>query len=239
MNTCRKKGFMWRTCGTILFSFGLLVVLVACGGQSANGAALGPSDGGKPPAKQAVPSSTVANNGPNGCPNKAVVTDTPAKANVTVSESMINTDVIAHTGDIIEVRLPFGQNWSGPTSSQGVLLVQDPSGYAIQSDHVCVWRFQAKASGSTPLNFTGRAICTQGKMCPLYIESMSFSIDVRYGRSLPVPEVCRYPGEKKRSPFSIKRASQLDEILLTKTRVIELRKTLVEVGPPSLPAEMA
>jgi hypothetical protein len=108
-----------------------------------------------------------------------VVAGAPAKADVTVQGNTVKDNVTAHTGDIIEIRLPFGQKWVGPTASIGVLQLQDPSGYAVKSNHVCVWRFQAKGSGSTPLTFTGRAICVAGKMCPLYVESVSFSVDVK------------------------------------------------------------
>lgn len=178
MNKYQRKGFTWQTCGAVLLSFGLLVVLVACG-QGADGTAPGSPSSGKTPVAQTTPPPATANKAPTGCPSSVIMTNAPAKANVTIQESMTNSDIVAHTGDIIEVRLPFGQNWSGPTASQGVLQIQNPVGYALQPDRMCIWRFQAKASGLTPLNFTGRAICTPGKMCPLYIESVSFSVDVR------------------------------------------------------------
>ncbi|HTK11747.1 MAG TPA: hypothetical protein VL485_31535 [Ktedonobacteraceae bacterium] len=178
MNKHHGKGFTWQTFGAIVFSFGLAIMLAACG-QGADGP--GSPNGNNAPTAQPAPSSTTVNgsNVASGCPSNVVMTNIPTKANVTIQESMAKDNIVAHMGDIVEVRLPFGQKWSGPTASQGVLQIQDPAGYALQSDHVCIWRFQAKGSGLTPLNFTGRAICTPGKMCPLYVQSISFNVNVQ------------------------------------------------------------
>ncbi|HXL36627.1 MAG TPA: hypothetical protein VN954_05435 [Ktedonobacteraceae bacterium] len=89
-----------------------------------------------------------------------------------------NTTVVAHHGDVIEIQLPFGQVWNGPTTSQGVLQLQTPYGYASQTTNSCIWRFTAQGAGSTQLNFYGKAICKKGQMCPQYVVSVPFSIHV-------------------------------------------------------------
>ncbi len=160
----------------MLCSIGLLFLLAACGSSQSTG---GPGSSGGGTVPPASPTASAGSTSVTGCPSNEVVTGTPAKANVTVQANLVKDSVTAHTGDLIEVRLPFGQKWNGPTSSLGVLQIQDPIGYPLTSDHVCIWRFQAKASGSTTLDFTGRAICAPGKMCPLYVENISFTVDVK------------------------------------------------------------
>jgi hypothetical protein len=76
------------------------------------------------------------------------------------------------------VRLPFGQRWNGPIVSQGILQLQAPAGYALKTNNVCVWRFVAQGTGSVTLNFTGRAMCKKGQMCPMFIMAVPFKIDV-------------------------------------------------------------
>jgi hypothetical protein len=177
MNKHQRRGLSWRF-AAMLFSFGLLFVLAACGSSTSGTGS--PGGGGVPTVQPSPTSANGSGSGTaNGCPSTTAVTGTPAKANVTVQGNTVKDTVTAHSGDIIEVDMPFGQKWNGPTASLGVLQLQDPAGYAVQSDHACVWRFQAKATGSTLLVFTGRAICTPGKMCPLYVQSVSFTVDVK------------------------------------------------------------
>jgi hypothetical protein len=172
MYTKTRKSFAQRF-GLLVFSFGFIIMLAACGQASGGTGATG---GGAVPTP--VPTAVKGYGTAYGCPSDMVVSGIQ-KANVTVQAMTIKGNVAANTGDIIEVHLPFGQKWNGPTTSLGVLQLQDPAGYALKADRTCIWRFQAKASGSTALNFTGRAICSPGKMCPLYVESVSFTVDVK------------------------------------------------------------
>ena len=114
----------------------------------------------------------------NGCPSDMVVNATPVKANVVLQPSDANTTITAHSGDVIEVRLPFGHKWGGPATSQGILQLQPPAGYALKTNNVCIWRFVVQGTGSAQLNFTGRPICKRGQMCPLFIMSVPFKISV-------------------------------------------------------------
>ncbi len=115
----------------------------------------------------------------NGCPSDMVVAGASSKANVTLQPSNANTTAIAHNGDVIEVRLPFGHRWNGPTISQGILHLQAPAGYALKTNSVCVWRFVAQGTGSVNLSFTGQPLCKKGQMCPMYIMAVPFKIDVK------------------------------------------------------------
>jgi len=100
-------------------------------------------------------------------------------ANVVLKPSNSSTTVNAHQGDVIEIQLPFGQLWNGPTTSQGVLQLQSPAGYASQTANSCVWRFTAQETGTTQLNFYGKAMCKKGQLCPQYVMSVPFTINVK------------------------------------------------------------
>jgi hypothetical protein len=108
-----------------------------------------------------------------------VVNTASTPANVVLKMSNSHTIVTAHQGDVIEVQLPFGQLWNGPSTSQGVLQLQTPYGYASQTANSCIWRFTAQGNGTTQLNFYARAMCKKGQMCPQYVVSVPFSIHVK------------------------------------------------------------
>ncbi len=159
----------WRPLpGLICIGVMLALVLTACG---TNGSASSGSTGSTP--------TTVKGYGTAyGCPSDAVVTSTQA-ANVTLQPSQANTTINAHTGDVIEVRLPFGSKWTGPQTSQGNLELQTPSGYAMKGQNVCVWRFVAKSAGTAQLTFQKQALCQPGQLCPQYIMNVPFIIQIQ------------------------------------------------------------
>lgn len=148
----------------------LLLILAACGTNSGSGTGAAP---GSTPTK-----GTGSANNLTGCPSNAAAPAT-STANVLIKPSQANSTITAHVGDVIEVLLPFGHKWSGPTASQGQLELQTPSGYASTANGVCVWRFVAKGTGTTQLNFTSQALCKPGELCPQYIMSVPFTINVK------------------------------------------------------------
>ena len=149
----------------------LAFVLTACGSNASTGS--GTTSSGTTPAP-------IATNAPgsNGCPSNTVVNTSSTPANIVLKTSNSNKMVTAHQGDIIEIQLPFGQLWNGPTTSQGALQLQTPYGYPSQTVNSCIWRFTAQGTGTTQLNFYGRAICKKGQMCPQYVVNIPFSIHV-------------------------------------------------------------
>jgi hypothetical protein len=149
----------------------LAFILTACGTNSSSGSSS--TSTGTTPAP-------VATSTPNlyGCPSNVVVNTAPTPANIVLKTSNSNTTVTAHQGDVIEVQLPFGQLWNGPTTSQGVLQLQTPYGYALQTANSCIWRFTAQGTGTAHLNFYGKALCKNGQVCPQYVVSVPFSIKV-------------------------------------------------------------
>jgi hypothetical protein len=150
----------------------LTFVLTACGTHSSSGS--GSTSTGTTPAPTAT--SAVS---PRGCPSNTIIGTTSTQANVVLKPSNSKTAVNAQQGDVIEVQLPFGQLWSGPTTSQGVLQLQTPFGYASQTANSCIWRFTAQGAGTSQLSFYGRAMCKKGQLCPQYVVLVPFTIHVK------------------------------------------------------------
>ncbi len=144
----------------------LACLLAACGSNGGTGST--------PP-----PASTPTRSTTNGCPHSSVTNPSPVKPDVVIAMSNSNSTVTAHKGDLIEVRLPSNEQWSGPITSQGLLALQTPSGYLLRSDKMCVWHFVAQGTGTTRLTFSGRAICNPGKLCPMYVVKIPFTVEVK------------------------------------------------------------
>lgn len=161
---------------TVAFAVVLAIMLTACG-TNTNGTSTGgtSSDPAPNPAY-----ATIKGYGTTfGCPSDVVVNPLPPAPNVVVTIKQSFATVTVHSGDVIEIRLPFGLAWRGPTASQGPLLLQTPFGYALKDKHVCVWRFVARSAGTTKLIFTARAICKPNQFCPLYVLELRFTIRVQ------------------------------------------------------------
>lgn len=164
----------------------LTFVLAACG-ASGSGSSSNGSQSGQTPTASSTPTAastpagtptTIASSGtPEGCPSRVVVNTTPAPAQVVVTTR--TAQATAHPGDIVELRLPFGQKWSNPRMTQSNLTMQQPGGYASQTDKACVWRFVAKSAGTEQLSFTQQPICRAGMACPMHIAIITFTITVQ------------------------------------------------------------
>ena len=164
-----------------------LLLLTGCGNsdaQSQNNGNSGGSTASQPaptPTQSAAstPTQVAGYATTQGCPSDAVVTNA-AKANVTVLSSNGNIPtVFAHSGDVVEFRFPFGQRWGGPAVAPEGLTLQHPAGYALKSDKVCVWRFNAQKAGTHELHFSSRPICKPGAMCPMHIIDVPVTIVVK------------------------------------------------------------
>jgi hypothetical protein len=154
-------------------AFILVFVLAACGANTGTSTGAGST----PPSTPTKVTGTTGTT--TGCPTSTTESSTQTKPNVTIQLSNSNSTVAAHNGDLIEVRLPFGQQWSGPTMSNKILQLQSPAGYTSTTDKTCVWRFVAQSTGTTQVSFTSKAICKPGQMCPLFVMNVPFTIDVK------------------------------------------------------------
>jgi hypothetical protein len=112
-----------------------------------------------------------------GCPSDAVVSNAPA-ANVMVRPDQGHTKIAIHTGDLLEVQMPFGVAWKGPTTSQGVLELQSPYGYVWKLSNACIWRFVARGAGTVELTFIGSALCKKTILCVPSVLDANFTIKV-------------------------------------------------------------
>ncbi len=154
----------------------LMSIVAACGTNVGSGTSTG-GTGNSP--VSASPTAVKGYGTAQGCPSDLVVSTAPPTANVVVKPNQVNSTITAKVGDVVEIRLPFGQKWSGPTATEGSLEMQQPAGYAWKTDKVCVWRFTAKSAGTTNLEFHEQALCKPGQMCPMYIADVPFVITVK------------------------------------------------------------
>lgn len=157
----------------------LTILLAACGSQGGTGDTGGTGGTGGSGNTGSTPTAATSDTTATGCPSTTVVNNEPTKASVMVKSSDSNGAITARNGDVIAIELPFGHRWSGPTTSQGVLQLQGPAGYASQSDKMCVWRYMATGTGTTKLEFSSKAICKSGELCPMYIMNVPFTITVK------------------------------------------------------------
>jgi hypothetical protein len=166
----QKKGLY-----TILFVVIFAFVLATCGTRSSSTAT-----GSTPPTPSSIPTpGTVPGYGKTyGCPSDVVVSTAPAAPDVTVEPKQGSTVIKAHRGDVIEVQMPFGVAWQGPTTSQGMLQLQQPSGYVWKPSNACIWRFAAMGAGTVALDFSGSAICKKVSLCVPSEEDATFTITV-------------------------------------------------------------
>jgi hypothetical protein len=164
----------------------LATLLVACGGATSTSSGSNSSGsssnqgGGSGSANGGTTSTAVASSGTaNGCPSNAVVTTVSGNASIIVKPAQMNQTISAHNGDIIEIQFPFGHKWTGPTTSQGILQLQGPAGYASKSANACIWRFVARGTGTVKLMFHSQALCQAGLACPMYITAIPFDFNVK------------------------------------------------------------
>jgi len=165
MHTASQKSLFFLVSLAMLLAF----VLAACGGT---GSGISSTPTPTPTAVQGY--GTI-----HGCPSDAVVTPAPPSASVTVKLSDANAPVTAHVGDVLEIQLPFGLRWTGPTLSGGGLHMQTPAGYASTALGMCIWRFSALRVGTIHLTFFARALCQKGQFCPHYVLAFPFTIVVK------------------------------------------------------------
>jgi hypothetical protein len=152
----------------------LTLLLFACSSAHGFGGSASSGSSSATPA----PTSVKGYGTSNGCPNDAVVSSTPP-ANVTANINSPDQTVSAHNGDTIEIHLPFGRKWSGPSNTPSILQLQQPSGYAQKSDNMCVWRFVAKGTGKAQLAFESQPLCKAGVACPMYIVAYPVTINIQ------------------------------------------------------------
>lgn len=168
MHVLQQKKYLLFVFSVIIFE----IFLAACG-TSSSGTAVS-STPSPTPTFAIVPGSGST----YGCPSDVVVSSTLAVPNVTIQPKQSASTVDVRKGNMLEVQMPFGVMWQGPTVSQGVLQLQQPAGYAWKPSNSCIWRFVAEQIGTVELHFFGRAICKKVYLCAPSVLDTSFTVKV-------------------------------------------------------------
>jgi hypothetical protein len=106
------------------------------------------------------------------------VNPAPPAADVIIQPQQGTTPITVKQGEVIEIQMPFGLMWEGPTTSQGPLQLQSPYGYAWKPGGACIWRFLAQGTGTVELPFSAIVICQRDLHCVPSVTEASFTIKV-------------------------------------------------------------
>ena len=169
-----QKRWKFFVCFLITAAF----ILTACGTNSTTTAS-NPATGTASTPSPTPTIQTVRGYGTAyGCPSDAVVSATPAVANIIVRPGQAHTTFSIQQGNVVEVQMPFGIAWRGPAVSGGGLQLQSPAGYAWKASNACIWRYVAKNAGTVKLTFSGMVLCKQNLHCALAEVLDEFTIKV-------------------------------------------------------------
>lgn len=168
MHVMWQKKLLLIMFNVVIFAFSL----AACG-TSSSGTAVSST-----PSPTPTFASVTGSGSAHGCPSDVVVNSALAPPNVTIQPKQAAIPINVRKGDVLEVQMPFGVMWQGPTMSKGVLQLQQPAGYAWKPSNSCIWRFVAEQTGTIKLHFFGRAICKKLYLCVPSVLDTSFTIKV-------------------------------------------------------------
>lgn len=170
----RRKPFLI----TIVLSLFLLLFLAACGATNSGSGGTGSSGNSNP--GNGSTKIVKGSGAENGCPSDAILETRPSNPTVTVKPTQQENTVTVHKGDVMEVQLPFGSRWAGPTKSQGPLQMEMTAGFADQGAKVCIWRFSVQGTGHATLNFSKRALCNgKERVCAMYVMPYTFTVNAQ------------------------------------------------------------
>lgn len=144
-----------------------LLALAGCGITTTTRAA--PGGAGASPSATAA-AHNAACPGPTGSVNDA---GTPA---LVLTEKSANHSGSAAVGTLVQVRLSDAWHWDYLSTSAFAPLL--PAGVHDASLAVCAWNFRPQKAGSVTLHFARSAICHPGVPCPMYIQQVSFTLQV-------------------------------------------------------------
>jgi hypothetical protein len=148
------------------------LALVGCGVTVNIG---GDSDGSQQGSTPSVKSGGTTSVKP--CPGAAVSPGRSPTIVLTVKDSYKTTQ--AHVGDVIEVQLDAKTHWSSPAHDiTAVLAALQPQGGMDEQSQTCRWFYEAMATGTATLNFTGAPLCDPGAPCPAIARAEQFTIQV-------------------------------------------------------------
>lgn len=153
---------------SIATSVALLLALTACGWPVI------PIGGGAPGRPTLSGTDTLT-----GCPAPTQTVRWPSAPAAIITTPFSSNPVTIHTGQTLEVSLPFGHVWQiQADQGQSVLALDTPAGYGDGGASRCIWHFTAHQAGHVVLAFTMKALCPAHTACPLYTAILRASVTV-------------------------------------------------------------
>lgn len=151
----------------------LLLALAGCGVSTTNGAA-----GSAPNASATATASASANaaSRASACPGPAGSVNDAGTPALVLTPQSANHSGSAHAGALVQVRLPDASHWDYLSTASLAPLA--PAGVHDATVGVCVWNFRPASAGSVKLSFARSAICHPATPCPMYMQQVSFALDV-------------------------------------------------------------
>ncbi|HEX6797798.1 MAG TPA: hypothetical protein VF116_08805 [Ktedonobacterales bacterium] len=169
---------LWRApvalaAGVLLALLALLVALAGCGitTTTTNGAA-----GSAPNTTATATASAIASSHINPCPGPVGSVGDAGTPVLVLTPQSANHSGSAHAGALVQVRLPDASHWDYLSTAS--LAPLSPAGVHDTTLGVCVWNFRPQSAGAATLSFARSAICQPRVPCPLYVQRVSFTLDV-------------------------------------------------------------
>lgn len=158
---------------TALAACGLLALLAlaGCGVTTTNGAA-----GSAPNTTATATASALASSRAGACPGPAGSVNDAGVPALVLTPQTANHSGSAHVGALVQVRLPDASHWDYLSTAR--LAPLTPAGVHDATVGVCVWNFRPASAGTVKLSFARSAICHPGTPCPMYMQQVSFALDV-------------------------------------------------------------
>lgn len=159
--------------GVLLALLALLVALAGCGITTTNSAA-----GSAPNTTATATASAIASSQShiNPCPGPAGSVGDAGPPALVLTPQSANHSGSAHAGALVQVRLPDASHWDYLSTASLAPLA--PAGVHDTTLGVCVWNFRPQSAGKVTLSFARSAICQPRVPCPLYVQRVSFTLDV-------------------------------------------------------------
>lgn len=150
----------------------LLVLLVLAGcGVTSNGAA-----GSAPNTTATATASALAASRASACPGPAGSVNDAGTPALVLTPQAANHSANAHVGTLVQVQLPDTSHWDYLSTAS--LAPLTPAGVHDATVGVCVWNFRPASVGTVKLSFARSAICHPSTPCPMYMQQVSFALDV-------------------------------------------------------------
>lgn len=153
-----------------------LVALLTLAGCGITTTASGGAAGSAPNASATATASAAASSRASACPGPAGSVNDAGVPALVLTPQTANHTGSARVGALVQVRLPDVSHWD--YRGTGGLTPLAPAGVHDASVGVCVWNFRPASAGTVRLSFARSAICHPSTPCPMYMQQVSFALNV-------------------------------------------------------------